>query len=139
TSLLSTVTIEYAGTTVKKYALTYEQSPTTGRDELTQVEECADSGETNCLEPTTFTYQSGSTGVSPNATTAFSTSSEISVFKAHNDFNGDGINDLAYCIGSPGVIYVAIGSSSCYSSPVDTEITCTNALFGDVTAAGRDG
>ncbi|MHB8811832.1 MAG: FG-GAP-like repeat-containing protein, partial [Steroidobacteraceae bacterium] len=139
TSLLSTVTVEYAGTTVKKYAFSYGQSPTTGHDELTQVKECADSGETNCLEPTTFTYQGGSIGVSTNATTAFSTSAQMTELKSHNDFNGDGINDLAYCIGSPSVIYVAFGSSSGYSNPVDTGISCTNALFGDVTASGRDG
>lgn len=141
TSLLSTITVQYGGAPVKKYALTYGQSATTGRDELTQVKECADSGETNCLEPTTFTYQSGGIGVSTNAITAFAMSSAITQLKTHNDFNGDGINDIVYCMGSPGlgIIHVAFGSSSGYSNLVDTGISCTNALFGDLTASGHGG
>ena len=48
-SLLSSISVNYSGTTVKKYVLTYGQSPTTSRDELTQVQECADAGATNCI------------------------------------------------------------------------------------------
>ena len=139
TSLLSTVTVEYGGTTVKKYALSYGQSPTTGHDELTQVGECADSGETNCLEPTTFTYQSGQVGVSTSATPAIS-GTAITQLKVHDDFNGDGINDLAYCNnGSPNIIYVAFGSSAGYGSPVNTGIPCTTPLYGDLDASDKDG
>lgn len=140
TSLLSTITVEYGGTTVKKYALTYAQSPTTGRDELTQVQECADSGETNCLAPTSFTYQSGQLGVSTSSSTALTATNESNL-SIHNDFAGNGLDDLAYCNnGSPNVIYVVFASGSAgYGSPVNTEIPCNTPLYGDVSASGKDG
>lgn len=138
TSLLTSISVEYMGSTVKKYVLTYQQSPTTGRDELTELQECADAGATNCLAPTQFTYQSGQIGVSTNAITALSaTATEL---KVHNDFNGDGYDDLAYCNGgTPNIIYVAFASSSGYGSPVDTGISCTNPIYGDLTGSGKDG
>jgi RHS repeat-associated protein len=138
TSLLTAVSIIYNGTTVKQYNLSYHQSPTTGRDELIQVQECADSAGSNCLAPTKFTYQSGQIGVSTSATSAIS--ALATRLKAHNDFNGDGLNDLAYCTGSSSaIIYVAFASASGYSSPVNTGISCTNPVYGDLNAGGKDG
>jgi len=52
--LLSSITISYSGTQVKQYILTYTQAGTTGRDTLTQVQECAAST-SNCLNPTIIT------------------------------------------------------------------------------------
>jgi hypothetical protein len=40
-NLLGSITIDYGGSQVKEYVLTYTQSGTTGRDTLTQVQECA--------------------------------------------------------------------------------------------------
>jgi len=111
TNLLSSITIAYSGSTVKKYVLTYQGSPTTGRDELTQVQECSDSGATNCLLPTTITYQSGSAGVS---TTATSAPNGVGVLY---DFNGDGYPDLFYANGS--TYYIAFGSASGYGAGVE--------------------
>ncbi|MGH9584651.1 MAG: FG-GAP repeat domain-containing protein, partial [Bryobacteraceae bacterium] len=132
--------VSYRGTTIKKYALNYEQSPTTGRDELTQVQECADADATNCLPPTTFTYRSGQIGVSTSAATAGSgTGIQL---RLHNDFNGDGFEDLAYCNNaSPNVVYVIFGSASGYGSPVNTGISCAwpLPLYGDLNASGKDG
>jgi RHS repeat-associated protein len=139
TSLLASIAVEYNSTTVKKYALSYGQSPTTSRDELSQVEECADAGETNCLAPTTFTYQSGSIGVSTSATST-SIPSGATDLQVHNDFTGDGLNDLAYCYGTTSeTIYVLFASSSGYGSPVDTGIACDTPLYGDLTGSGQDG
>lgn len=139
TSLLTSISVNYTGTTVKQYALFYGQSPTTGRDELTKVQECADAAETNCLAPTQFTYQGGSVGVSTSANTALSSSTAVEL-KTHNDFNGDGRNDLTYCNGgTPNMIFVVMASSSGYGSPINTGISCTNALFGDLTGSGQDG
>lgn len=138
TSLLTSISVEYTGTIVKNYVLTYAQSPTTGRDEITQVQECASAGTTSCLAPTQFTYQSGQVGVSTSATTAISAAG--AELKVHNDFNGDGLNDLAYCNGgSPNIIYVEFASASGYGSPVDTGITCNAPLYGDLTGSGKDG
>src|SRR5205807_1929833 len=109
-NLLSSITVSYSGTTVKKYVLTYQASSTTGRDELTQVQECADSGATNCLSPTKITYQSGAAGVTTSAKTAISGGTQVQL-RVNYDFNGDGYRDLAYCNGgSPNIVYVAFGA-----------------------------
>ncbi len=133
TNLLSSITIAYSGTTVKAYFLGYTTSPTTGRDELISVKECADSGQANCLLPTTITYQAGAKGVS---TTATSAPKGLGVLY---DFNGDGYPDTFYVNGS--TYYVAFGSSSGYGSGVNTGIPSTAAqvLLGDLNGSGEDG
>src|SRR5258708_4726728 len=133
-NLLTDVTVTYTGTTVKKYVLTYQTSPTTGRNELKQVQECADSGATNCLAPTTVTYQSGTLGISGTATTAVSSAPQI--LNAKYDFNGDGYPDLVYYSGS--TWYVVFGSASGYGTPVNTGVTSASALFGDLQGKGTD-
>jgi RHS repeat-associated protein len=133
TNLLSSITIAYSGTTVKAYFLGYTTSPTTGRDELISVKECADSGQANCLLPTTITYQAGAKGVS---TTGTSAPHGVGVLY---DFNGDGYPDTLYVNGS--TYYVAFGSSSGYGSGVNTGIPSTAAqvLLGDLNGGGEDG
>jgi hypothetical protein len=103
TNLLSSIAISYAGTAVKTYYLTYQQSPTTARDELTEVEECAGTGTGNCLYPTTVTYQSGSAGL--GSATSLSSSSYTLTATAY-DFSGAGRNDIAL-ENSSGALYVA--------------------------------
>jgi RHS repeat-associated protein len=132
-NLLSSITIEYSGTTVKKYVLTYQTSPTTGRDELKQVQECSDSAGSNCLLPTVITYQSGTAGVSATAT---SLNGSFTTF----DFNGDGYPDLFYLNGS--TYYVAFGSASGYGTGVSTGIpsTASQILGGNLNGQGsQDG
>ncbi len=92
TNLLNSITINYSGAAVKKYVLSYQQSPTTGRDELYQLQECADSAATNCLLPTTFTYQNGTAGIS-TAGGSFTTSTTNWTLSNY-DLNGDGYRDL---------------------------------------------
>lgn len=131
TNLLSSITIAYTGTTVKNYILTYQTSSTTGRKELYQVQECSDSGGTNCLLPTTITYQSGTAGVSTSATA-------LPGGYTHYDFNGDGYPDLLYVSGS--TFYVAFGSSSGYGSGVNTGIpsTASQILPGNLNGHGSE-
>ncbi|MGA8940065.1 MAG: FG-GAP-like repeat-containing protein, partial [Acidobacteriaceae bacterium] len=137
TSLLASITVNYGSTTAKKYVLYYGVSPTTSRDELTDIQECADAGATNCLAETQIQYQSGQAGVSTSSTPVIP--SGASELKVHNDFNGDGLNDIAYCNGgSPNVIYVAFASSSGYGSPINTQIPCNAPLYGDLLG-GQDG
>jgi RHS repeat-associated protein len=135
TNLLSSISIAYSGTAVKTYYLTYQASPTTGRDELTQVQECAGSDTSNCLSPTVITYQSGTAGVSTAATSALSYATSL----AHYDFNGDGYRDLLYNNGTDW--YVSFGSSSGYGTPVSTGIPSSAAqvLPGGLLGNGKDG
>ena len=60
--LLSSVEIVTGSTVVKDYFLGYQASTSTGRDELISVKECADSAQSNCLLPTSITYEGGSAG-----------------------------------------------------------------------------
>lgn len=143
TNLLSSITVEYTGTTVKKYVLSYQQSPTTGRDELSSVQECADSGQTNCLAPTTVNYQSGSAGVSASSST-INLGGNSYWYLAGYDLNGDGYKDVLYQVA--GTWYVAFGSASGYGSPINTGIVTPqyNAgsgtiLVGDLLGTGTDG
>jgi Salmonella virulence plasmid 65kDa B protein/Insecticide toxin TcdB middle/N-terminal region len=142
-NLLASITVNSSGTTVRKYVLSYQQSPTTSREELTQVQECADAGATNCLAPTTIGYQNGVVGVS----TTSSTLSEGSVNWAlvNYDLNGDGYKDLVYQ-NSSGAWYVAFGSASGYGSSVPTGVTSpaysvseTTLLIGDLFGKGTAG
>jgi RHS repeat-associated protein len=142
-SLLSSITVNYAGAVVKQYALTYQQSPTTGRDELAKVQECADTAHTNCLSPTSITYQSGSAGVSATAS-SLNLGGTSQWYMAGYDVNGDGYKDLIYQIGTSW--YVAFGSASGYGAPVSTGITTAaysaskgELLVGDLLGTGDAG
>ncbi len=70
--LLSSVTISYSGTVIKDYFLSYVISPTTGRNEFNTILECADAAKSNCLLPTTVSYQPGSAGVSSTTSSTIS-------------------------------------------------------------------
>ncbi len=143
TNLLSSISVEYTGTTVKKYVLSYQQSPTTGRDELSSVQECADSGQTNCIAPTTFSYQPGTAGVSASSS-SINLGGNSYGYLAGYDLNGDGYKDVLYQVA--GTWYVAFGSETGYGSPINTGIVTPqyNAgagtiLVGDLLGAGSDG
>jgi RHS repeat-associated protein len=141
--LLESITVSYTGTAQRTYTLTYQQSPTTGRDELMSVEECGSgSGSGNCFPATTFTYQNGSVGLSTSATTPPIPAS-VAILSANYDFNGDGYRDLIYVYSN--TLYVTFGSASGYSTPVSTGIpvpasgSTTNILLGDLLGTGKDG
>ena len=128
TELLSSVAIYNGSTVIKDYFLGYQASPTTGREELIKVTECADSAESNCLLPTTIGYQAGGLGVSSTSTTALSSTG--SSLTARYDLNGDGYPDLVYA-NSSGTCYVSFGSASGYGSPVAIGVCPT--LIGNLT------
>jgi RHS repeat-associated protein len=132
TNLLTSIVVAYSGTTVKNYVLSYQTSPTTARYELKQVQECSDSGGTNCLLPTVITYQSGASGLG--------TATSLTAGYSHYDYNGDGYPDLLYVNGS--TLYVAFGSASGYGAGVNTGIpsTASQILPGNLTGhSGQDG
>lgn len=130
--LLSSIEILEGATVVKDYFLGYQASPTTRREELISVKECADSAQSNCLSPTSITYQNGAAGVSTTATTALSSTDPP--FTARYDLNGDGILDLVYCTATS--CYVAFGSATGgYGTPVSTVVT--PFLIGNLTGGAR--
>jgi hypothetical protein len=76
---------------VRRYAFHFEQSPTTSRSLLTQVEECA--GDGVCKPPTRFQYKSDPAGFKRIKTSiAAPTSRRASPMLV--DFTGDGLVDL---------------------------------------------
>ena len=131
--LLSSIAISHSGTVVKDYFLGYQASPTTGRDELISVKECADSTQTNCLLPTSVTYQNGSAGVSTTSTTALSSAGAS--LSARYDLNGDGYPDLVYLNGS--TTYVSFGSATGYGTPVNTGVLAQ--MIGNLNGGKQDG
>jgi RHS repeat-associated protein len=140
TELLSTITVDYNSSTVKQYALSYSTSPVTSRYHLSQIEECADSAQSNCLAPTTFTYQAGTLGVGGSAITIGDSSvlglGQSTLYTSY-DFNGDGHNDLLWY--ASGTWMVALSNAGGYSAPINTGITAANAVFDTVDGTGVDG
>jgi len=118
TNLLAAINIASAGTTIRKYALRYQLADTSGHNKLYQVQECADSGATNCLLPTTMTYQAGSKGLGAPSTLTSSAVATSKIYGAY-DFNGDGRNDLTW-YGTSGTWWVAFGTPTGYSAPINT-------------------
>jgi len=136
TDLLTSIAISYAGTVIKDYFLGYQASAVTARNELVSIKECADSTQTNCLLPTSTTYQAGAIGVSSTSTSAI-TSSGASL-SARYDLNGDGIPDLVYLSGT-GVWMVAFGSAGGYGTPFSTGITGSPYTIGKILGGSQDG
>lgn len=136
-NLLDGIQITYAGNQFKWYQLNYTVSNTTGRDLLTSVEECTDTGASNCLLPTTFSYQEPPIGVSSTFTTVGTTGTKFSGPGTGYDFAGNGHMDLAWYNGTDW--YVAMASGSGYGTPINTGITDQYALLGRVLANGTDG
>jgi len=135
--ILESIAINYGGV-IKEYFLGYQSSPTTGRYELTSVQECADSGQTNCFAPTTIAYQNGAQGLGAVQTLALQTNNSHVVVTDY-DFNGDGINDLAIWIS--GAWWVAFGTPSGFSSPINIGLADASGLatVGDVDGSGKAG
>ena len=143
-NLLASITVSSSGTTVRKYVLSYALSPTTSREELTQVQECADAGATNCLSPTSIAYQNGAIGVSTSSSSLNMGSTQALI--ANYDLNGDGYRDVVFQ-NSAGTWYVAFGSASGYGTPVSTGVTTPlllaygqgYLLIGDLLGKGSAG
>jgi hypothetical protein len=130
--LLASITVKNSTSAVRKYVLTYDTSPTTNAKRLTQIKECADSAETDCISPTTVTYGNGAAGF--NISTPAVTMANVGA-EGRYDFNGDGYKDLAYAsYGYP--LYIRLGSSSGYGSPINTGLH--SPQFGKLLNIGSD-
>jgi RHS repeat-associated protein len=136
--LLSSISVSSGSTVVRDYFLAYQASPTTGRDELKSVQECADSAQANCFLPTTVSYQDGVVGLSTTSSSALTASGAY--LTARYDLNGDGYADLVYSSGS--TWYVAFGAGSGYGTPVNAGLNTGNnaaVLIGNLTGASAAG
>ena len=139
TKVLSKIDVKSSGTSVRQYNLTYASAPTTIRDRLASVQECAGSAGTDCLRPTSITYQNGSAGV-PNPTTSTG-SGATSGYANTIDVNGDGRMDLVYATlsGSTYTWWVKFATSSGFGSATSTgatSLTGNPVMFDDFDGNG---
>lgn len=141
TNLLTTIKVKNSATNtlIRQYALNYGNSPVTGRARLANIQECAGSAGTDCLAPTTMTFQDVSPGV---ATTALPTgvTASVTVLKTM-DFTGDGRDDVLYQVNSSKDLYVLPSGTSGFGTPVLLASAYTNSVsliaYGDLTRTGR--
>lgn len=132
--LLTGVTVSVSGVVKRKYLLGYGTSPTTGGKRITSIQECSDSAATDCRSATTVTWQDGASGVSTGSV-ALSVSGNITNVNSRNDFNGDGVKDVAYF--KAGAWYVRFGSTSGYSGEYATGAVGVALAAGDLLGDGR--
>jgi YD repeat-containing protein len=128
TNQLLSFSLQSGTTTVKTFVLTYELSPTTSRNRLKTLQECAS---TDCLVATTFTYQNGGVGTTATATPSGGSGTAL------YDIDGDGRTDLTYY--SSGAWYVRLSNGSGYGAAIATGVTDARAAFGDLLGKGITG
>jgi hypothetical protein len=104
--------------TIRRYFFTYDTAPVTQRSRLTQIRECVDDAPSDCLLPTSISYQAGVAGVTSSANIAASSTSSLQ--QAPLDFNGDNRHDLLYISGT--TWYVAFATTGGFSTPISTGI-----------------
>jgi RHS repeat-associated protein len=137
---LDNVTVTSLQTTtglVRKYQLGYQASSTTTRPMLQTLQECGGSAGTDCIRPTTISYQPGGTGWSSTATTTNLTG--VSGGYIPIDVNGDGIPDALYGVASGSNVhwYLKIGSPSGFGSAIDTGLVLPVNGAGSIIIPGR--
>jgi YD repeat-containing protein len=117
TKVLSKIDVKSAGVSVRQYNLTYETAPTTQRDRLASLQECAGSAGTDCLKATTVSYQNGSTGIAAPTTSSGSGATTANTLRSA-DIDGDGREDLLF--GASGSVWVQFATSSGFGAPINT-------------------
>jgi RHS repeat-associated protein len=137
---LDNVTVTSLQTTtglVRKYQLGYQASSTTTRPMLQTLQECGGSAGTDCIRPTTISYQSGGTGWSSTATATNLTG--VTGGYIPIDVNGDGIPDALYGVASGSNVhwYLKIGSPSGFGSAIDTGLVLPVNGAGSIIIPGR--
>ena len=142
TQVLTKVNVQSSGVSVRQYNMTYGTAPTTIRDRLSSIQECAGSAGTDCLRATTVTYQDGSAGAS-SATSATGSGTTVTGTLNTADIDGDGKEDLLYATasGTTYIWWVQFATSSGYSAPVNTGATTptsSGVLLDDFLSEGRN-
>ncbi|MHB8405745.1 MAG: PKD domain-containing protein, partial [Gammaproteobacteria bacterium] len=141
TQLLSGITVSYNGATAFTYTLQYQTDSGTGRNQLSQVQECAADG--SCFAPTTIAWQDGTAGwqgdTSASATIANANEAESGHLV---DVNGDGIMDLVYpnTVGTTTDWWVMFGlPGGGFGAPVDTGIAADPTYYPYALAMDYNG
>jgi RHS repeat-associated protein len=136
TKVLTKINVKSGSLSVRQYNLTYESAPTTIRDRLSSVQECAGATGTDCLRPTTIAWQNGVAGTASPTTPVASTASNT---VESVDINGDGRTDLVYYSPALGTWVVQFANASgTYDAAVNTNFgsASTVMLFGDLHGDG---
>ncbi len=129
---------------IRRYNLNYESTlSSTGKSRLANIEECAGATGTECLAPTTFSYQNGTNGVAGEIASSNSIATAANALSI--DVNGDGKRDLVYsssATSGAGNWLIAYGTSGGgFAAPLDTGRNNSNfsqAIPIDYDADGRD-
>lgn len=135
---LTSITIQYNGSALRKYTLAYETDGQSHRTSVASLTECAGA---SCLPATTFAYSPGSASWSGGTSSA---PAGMDSADAHVlDVNGDGSDDILYA-GQRGTWMLISGGPNGLGSPTDT--TLNDSLYYPPTASvmhqisdGRDG
>lgn len=137
TALLTNITVSSSAsgtsTIVRKYNLTYDNGQSTTAARLKTVTECAGSSGTDCLVPTTMTYQEGALAVGAANTLASGTWTYV----GSADLNRDGRTDVILR-NSSNVLYAVYSTTSGYASPVSLAITFSNPGWPGPNVKFRD-
>lgn len=135
---MTSVEVTYNATLVRRYTLAYEGSlSSAGRSRLASITECAGAAGTDCFAPTSFTYQSGTSGLAAEVSSGAVVPAAAVLTM---DVNGDGRLDLVYSSSTTsgaGTWMVMFASASGgYASPINTGISNTN--FSGATSIDYD-
>jgi RHS repeat-associated protein len=140
TKVLSKIDVKLLGiTSAHQYNMTYATAPTTQRDRLISVQECAGSTGTDCLRATGISYQDGVKGVDSPTTSSGSGVTNGTVYSV--DVDGNGRLDLVFATTS-GANYqwwVQLATPSGYAAPISTGAVTTGTagfLVDDFDATG---
>ena len=139
TKVLSKINVLSSGISVRQYNLTYATAPATQRDRLTSIQECGGSAGSDCLRPTTISYQDGAAGVaSPGTATG---SGATSGTTNSVDLNADGREDLIFAVasGSSSAWWVQFSTGTGFGVPISTGAVTPTAnppVFDDFDANG---
>lgn len=135
TNLLTNITVTSGSTLVRKYNFGYQVAPTTVRARLNTIQECAGSGGTDCLTPTTMTYSDGVAGVGAFvATPAPSRTALLAVC----DLNGDRRDDIVYNSSNGTYAMMANSNSPGFNSPVSVAASVNSLSCTDLAGTGQD-
>ena len=101
------------GNLVKDYQLYYENAGATKQSRLTSMRECT-SSPTNCISPTTFSWQNGALSLSGSAwSTSYSWGTD-SALTFPGDFDGDGKQDLVTLSGTDSSAYMRLSNGNSF-------------------------
>ena len=116
---------------VRRYDLTYQGAlSTTSRGRLASVTECAGTTASDCLPPTSFTYQNGVGAATTAMSSEVNTGYDVPTTPWPMDVNGDGREDLVYSSsttsGAGEWMIMFANTAGGYNAPTPTGRTNTN-------------